>query len=292
MIHETSPDTVRSGMNESDSKYYSEIKPSANFSLNIKELIDYKELFYFFAWRDIKVKYKQTLLGFLWTILQPLLMMFIFTFFFARALQIPSQEMPYPLFVFSGLNLWMIFASSIGNAGNSMIANAQIIKKIYFPRLIIPISAILVAVFDFFVGFTIFIAMLIFYQQQVDPILALVYWPAGLVITIIASLGPSCLLAALNVKYRDIRYIIPFLLQTLLFVTPVIYPISMLQNQWLKILVAMNPMYAALTFFRIPMSTSTPDSSLWIISLLSCAFFLIVGIYYFRKTEKYFADLT
>lgn len=270
---------------------YYEIRPKLTFSLNLNELIEYKELFYFFTWRDVKVKYKQTALGFLWAILQPLLMMVIFTFFIGKTMNMPSDEMAYPVFAFSGLILWTLFSSGLTNAGNSMVSNAQIIKKIYFPRLVIPISSILVSVFDFLIAFFVLIILLVFYQQPVDFLSAIVYWPMGLAITIIATFGPGCLLAALNVKYRDFRYVIPFLVQALLFLTPVIYPISIVSDSWLKYLLAINPMYAAITLFRLPMMSTTPDTLLIWISLCSGAIFFIIGLTYFRQTESYFADL-
>jgi lipopolysaccharide transport system permease protein len=192
--------------------HYFELKPKSAYSLNLKELVEYKELFYFFTWRDIKVKYRQTVLGFLWAILQPLLLMLIFTFFLGRTLQVPSDGMAYPVFVFSGLMLWLLFSSGIANAGNSMVTNAQIIKKIYFPRLIIPLSSVLVAVFDFAMTAIIFIPLLLYYGASVTVGEAVWCWPVGLALTIIGSFGPGCLLAALNVKYRDFRYVIPFLL--------------------------------------------------------------------------------
>jgi lipopolysaccharide transport system permease protein len=270
---------------------YFEIKPKSNFSFNLKELIENKELFYFFTWRDIKVKYKQTTLGFLWAILQPLIMMVIFTFFIGKSMHVPSEGMGYPVFSFSGLILWTVFSSGITNAGNSMVVNGQIIKKIYFPRLIIPISAILVSVFDFLIAFLVFIALLVFYKQPVDLPSAIIYWPLALVVTIVSTFGPGCLLAALNVKYRDFRYVIPFLVQTLLFLTPVIYPISIISTPWLKYVLAINPMYAAITIFRIPMMNGLPhDQFLWI-SLSSGVAFFFAGLIYFRKTEMYFADL-
>ena len=277
-------------MNEK-SEYYFEIKPKNTFSLGLRELIVYKELFYFFTWRDIKVKYRQTLLGFLWAILQPILLMLVFTFFIGRSLAVPSDEINYPVFVFSGLMLWLIFSSGIANAGNSMASNASIIRKIYFPRLIIPISAILVAVFDFLMAFIVFIPMLFFYHQPVDIIQALIFWPVGILLTLIGSLGPGCLLAALNVKYRDFRYVIPFLIQMLLFLTPVMYPISILPSGWLRYLVAVNPMYAAITLFRVPLSPVVPDATLIFISVSSGLIFLLSGLGYFRSTEMYFADL-
>jgi lipopolysaccharide transport system permease protein len=274
-----------------DPNYYFEIKPKNSFSLNLKELVEYKELFYFFTWRDVKVKYKQTALGFLWAILQPLIMMVIFTIFIGRAMNVASEDMEYPVFAFSGLILWTVFSSGITNAGNSMVTNAQIIKKIYFPRLVIPISSILVAVFDFFIAFLVFIILLITYQQPFDLIGALVLWPIALFVTVIATFGPGCLLAALNVKYRDFRYVIPFFVQALLFLTPVIYPISIVSNVWLKYALAINPMYAAITLFRMPMMSSFPDIALLSISLLSGIIFFVIGLTYFRKTEMYFADL-
>jgi len=276
---------------ENHSEHYFELKPKGAFSLNLKELIEYKELFYFFTWRDIKVKYRQTVLGFLWAILQPLLLMLIFTLFLGRTLQVPSDGMAYPVFVFSGLMLWLLFSSGIANAGNSMVTNAQIIKKIYFPRLIIPLSAVLVAVFDFAMTAVVFIPLLLYYDASVTIAEAVLCWPAGLALAIIGSFGPGCLLAALNVKYRDFRYVIPFLVQVLLFVTPVIYPMSIVPGLWLPYLVALNPMYAAITIFRMPFTEVAPDGALLTVSIVSGIFFLILGLGYFRKTETYFADL-
>ena len=170
-----------------NSDYYFEIKPKSTFSLNLKEVLEYKELFYFFTWRDVKVKYKQTALGFLWAILQPLTMMLIFTFFIGKAMNVPSDTMAYPIFSFSGLILWTVFSSGITNAGNSMVSNAQIIKKIYFPRLIIPVSSILAAMVDFFIAFLIFIVLLFFFRQPVNIFQAIIFWPVGLILTVISA---------------------------------------------------------------------------------------------------------
>jgi len=286
----TTRTTERESMAD-NSEYYFELKPKNTFSLNLKELIEYKELFYFFTWRDIKVKYRQTALGFLWAILQPILLMVIFTFFLGRALNVPSDGMEYPVFVFSGLMLWLLFSSGIANAGNSMVANAQIIKKIYFPRLIIPLSSVLVAVFDFAMTAIVFIPLLLYFGAAVTIGEAVWCWPAGLLLAIIGSFGPGCLLAALNVKYRDFRYVIPFLVQVLLFVTPVIYPMSIVPGKWLPYLVALNPMYAAITIFRMPFTNIAPDGTLLMVSIISGLVLLILGLGYFRKTESYFADL-
>jgi lipopolysaccharide transport system permease protein len=268
-----------------------EIKPNNKTNLGISELWQYRELFYFFTWRDIKIKYKQTVLGFAWALLQPCLMALIFSLFFGNALAVPSENIPYPIFVFSGLLLWNIFSSGISSAGNSMVTNANIIKKIYFPRLIIPISSILVSLFDFLIAFVLFIAMIVYYQITLSPIHLFIFIPLGVILTCMATFGLGLLLAALNIKYRDIKYIIPFLVQTLLFMTPVIYPVSILKYTFLKYLVALNPMYAPITLFRSGFTHTTPEFNLLLISLTSSLLFFVGGLYYFRKTEAYFADL-
>jgi lipopolysaccharide transport system permease protein len=268
-----------------------EIKPRQNFNLGLSELWQYRELFYFFTWRDVKVKYKQTILGFAWAVLQPFLTMIIFSLFFGNALNIPSENVPYPIFVFSGLLLWNIFSSGITAAGNSMITNANIIKKIYFPRLIIPISTVLVSLFDFLMASAIFIAMLIYYKVSIHFFHLIVFVPVSILLTCISTFGIGTLLAALTIKYRDFRYIIPFIVQSLLFITPVIYPVSILKQEWLKYLLAFNPIYSAVTLFRSGFVTAPLALDLLFISICSAIFFFIVGMYYFRKTESYFADI-
>jgi lipopolysaccharide transport system permease protein len=256
---------------------------------DFQELWHYKELFYFFTWRDIKIKYKQTALGFLWAILQPLLMMIIFTLFFGKALNVPSQNLPYPVFVFSGLLLWNTFSSGLTSSANSMVNNAQIIKKIYFPRLVIPVSSILVALFDFLMAFILFIPLLIFYKQPVS-IHVVWSWPLALGVSLIATLGPGTLLAALNVKYRDFRYVIPFLVQVLFFLTPIIYPISILKYPALQYVIVLSPMYAAVELFRYPITGAALQPTFIVISLISNLVMLLIGLIYFKRTEDFFAD--
>ena len=270
-----------------------EIKPQKKLTLGMSELWQYRELFYFFTWRDIKVKYKQTVLGFVWVILQPFVMMVIFTLVFSQAFSDPKMNLPYPIFVYSGLLLWNIFSSGITSAGNSMVTNANIIKKIYFPRLIIPISSVLVSLFDFFMAFIIYIGMIFYYHVHVTFLKSLVFIPTGIVLTCIATFGLGTLLAALNIKYRDFRYIIPFLVQGLLFLTPVIYPVSIISSKyfWLKYVMACNPMYAPVTIFRGVILSNPLDYQLIGISTISALLFFFIGIYYFRKTESYFADV-
>lgn len=257
--------------------------------LDWKELWRFRELFYFFAWRDIKIKYKQTFLGVAWVILQPLLLMIIFTFFFGRMLKTPTDSMPYPVFIFSGLLMWNTFASSLSGAALGMVNHANIIKKIYFPRLIIPVSAVLVAVFDFVMAFLLFLPMLAWFSQPVEWT-ALYCWPAALLIAMMASLGPGCLLSALNIKYRDFRYVIPFLLQVLFFLSPILYPASLLPSPLMQYILALSPMYAAIELFRYPLSAGAMEPTLMLISTSSGLFFTIVGVLYFRSTEDFFAD--
>ncbi|MBA3680569.1 MAG: ABC transporter permease [Bacteroidetes bacterium] len=268
-----------------------EIKPQKKLSLGLNELWEYRELFYFFTLRDIKVKYKQTVLGFLWAVLQPLIMALLFSFFLGKAIANYTElPLPYATFALSGLVLWGIFSSGINNAGNSMVSNANIIKKIYFPRLIIPISAVLVGVFDFFMAFTVFIIYCLFNHVPFTWI-GLLYFPLAVLLTCIATFGVGCYLAALNVKFRDVRYIIPFLVQFLLFVTPVIYPTNITQNIYLKGLLALNPMSAPLDIFRAGITNGMINWQTDLISIASSIVIFIIGLVYFKKTEAYFADL-
>ncbi|MBT1686721.1 ABC transporter permease [Dawidia soli] len=267
------------------------IEPPRKFSLNLTEIWQYRELFYFFTWRDVKVKYKQTALGVVWVVMQPLLMVVIFTLFFGRTLKINTAPLPYPLFVFSGLLLWNFFSSSIITAGNSMLNNASIIKKIYFPRIIIPTSSLLVSFIDLSIAFVVFLGMLMYYAVDVSLLSMLIFWPLALLITVIGTLGLGSLLSALTVKYRDFRYVVPFGLQLALFVSPVIYPATVTGHAWVGYCLAVNPMYAAITLFRAGLMPMTFDMPLLFISMVSTVIFLMLGLYYFRRTEAYFADI-
>ncbi len=269
-----------------------EIKPADKLSLNLKELWEYKELFYFFTWRDIKVKYKQTVLGFAWAILQPALMMVVFTFLFGKAIGAQSHiSMPYPVFVYTGLMLWGIFSGGLQASGNSMVANANIIKKIYFPRLIIPLSSILVSVFDFLMTIIPFIGLLLYYQTNVDWLRLFIFFPLSFIIILLTTFGIGTFLAALNVKYRDFRYVLPFMIQFLMFATPVIYPATIVTDERIKFLLSLNPLSSAIAIFRSIFEPLPIDYNALGLGLAMSAFFLLIGIYYFRKTEAYFADL-
>lgn len=266
------------------------IKPPSGISINFKELWQYRELFYFFTWRDIKVKYKQTILGVAWALLQPLAIMLLFTFIFSRTLKLDfTSTVPYPVFVLSGIIIWNLFNSAVSHAGESMIQNAAIIKKIYFPRLIIPVSAILVSLFDFLMAFVVFLVISFFYGP-VDWT-ALFYFLAAILLCLAAAFGAGSFLSALNVKYRDFRYALPFLLQLLFFASQVIYPITVIKNTQLKYILALNPVNGAIELFRAPLTGIAPDTTVVSISIATSLLFCLVGMIYFRKTESYFADI-
>jgi lipopolysaccharide transport system permease protein len=266
------------------------IKPASGFTPGLKELWQYRELFYFFTWRDIKVKYKQTYLGILWALLQPLGMMLIFTFVFSRTLKIETGAIPYPVFVLSGLILWGLFNNSVSHAAESMIQNSNIIKKIFFPRLIIPCSAILVALFDFLIALGIFIILCIWYKQ---PVVwnVLFFFPAGILLTLLAAFGMGTFFAALNIKFRDFRYVVPFMLQVLFFSSQVIYPLQLINGSYLKYILALNPLNGAIELFRAPLTGSPPDMNVIWISSATALLLAAIGLFYFRKTENYFADI-
>ena len=268
-----------------------EIKSKDKLDLGLKELWDYRELFYFFTWRDIKIKYKQTILGFLWAILQPLFMTLVFTLFIGDSIVQKTQlTIPYPIFALSGMLLWGIFSGGMSNAANSMVSNANIIKKIYFPRLIVPISAILVALVDFFMAFIVFIVLLFIYRVDINYS-AVLLLPVSILITCLAAMGCGTLLAALNIKYRDVRYIIPFLVQGLLFLTPVLFPINISNNSVAQFILKLNPISGALELMRGLFVGYEINYETVTISLVSSLVLFIIGILYFRKTENYFADL-
>ena len=267
-----------------------EIKPVSKLSFGLRELWEYRELFYFFTWRDIKVKYKQTFLGIIWAILQPFILMIVLTLFFGRTFNSQSTNIPYPVFVYTGLLLWNIFSSGISNASNSMVINASIIKKIYFPRLIIPISAILSALFDFIMALIIYAGILIYYRQPVE-LNILFFLPLSILLTVTSAMGLGTMLAALNVKYRDFRYVIPFFIQILLFLSPVIYPVSIVKYEWVQKILSLNPMAGAIDLLRSSITHNPINMEQVLISSTVSLFLLFAGLYYFRKTEYYFADI-
>lgn len=271
-----------------------EIKPARGFRLDLHELWNYRELVYYFTLRDIQVKYKQTVLGVLWAILQPFLLMIVFTFFFSRQLRFGGEMMhglPYPLFAYSGLMIWTMFANGLNNSGQSMINNANIIRKIYFPRLIIPLSTVIGTLADFAMTLILFGGLLFYYDVKPDYLSMLLVLPLSIAISFITVLGAGSLLSALNVKYRDFRYIIPFLIQVLLFITPVIYPTGILPEGIIGDVLALNPIAGAIELFRASIAGEALDGMLLAKSFLIAVVLLLAGVIYFRKTEYYFADI-
>ncbi len=267
------------------------IRPVGRLYLGVKELWEYRELFYFFTWRDIKVRYKQTVLGAAWAIVQPLLMTLVFTLFFGRTLGIDSGSLPYPLFVFPGMMIWTFFSNGLTNSSGSMLSSANIIKKIYFPRLIIPISSILAAMVDLIISMAILIILLIYYGFTNSLPSLLLALPFSLALTLLTLVGSGCFFAALNIKYRDFRYVIPFLLQVLFFMTPVIYPARLVPIEWVRSVLQLNPVGTAIDLLRQALSGGTPPLDTFLLSFAIAITFFLSGIYYFRKTEYYFADL-
>lgn len=257
--------------------------------LALRELWTYRELFYFLAWRDIKVRYKQTALGVAWVVLQPLLTTFVFTLLFGKLGKIPSDGIPYPLFYLSALLPWMYFSTTLTNSSNSLVANANLITKVYFPRAILPSSSAISGLVDFAIGCIVLVGLMLYYR--VAPGWEILMWPLLIVHLVILSTGVSMILAALNVKYRDVKYTLPFLVQLWLFVTPVIYPTSIIPERF-RLLLALNPLSGVIDAFRASLILVKPvDWQMlgisWVVTLAVFA----MGAAYFRKTERSFADI-
>ncbi|MEK7213785.1 MAG: ABC transporter permease [Patescibacteria group bacterium] len=266
------------------------IRPKKTFSLNdFREIWNYRELLYFFTWRDLKVRYKQTFIGAAWAILQPFITMVVFTVFFGKLAQMPSDGVPYPIFVYVGLLFWQFFSSALSETSNTLIANQSIITKVYFPRLILPLSAVLTKFVDFLIASFILIGLM-FYYGYTPHLLGFLLIPILLIITFMASVGSGLCLASINVKYRDVRYALPFFIQILLFITPVIYPASIAgKYSWV---LALNPMTGVIQSARAALLGTTPINWLLLfISFLVCLAILSIGIFYFKKVERYFADI-
>jgi len=265
------------------------IEPSKGWvGLQLRDLWVFRELLYFLTWRDVKVRYKQTALGVTWAILQPLLTMVVFSLFFGKLAKVPSDGIPYPIFNFVGLLPWTFFSSAITNSSQSLVGNANMITKVYFPRLIIPISAVLSGLVDFGISFIVLIGMMFFFP--VHPGWGIFLLPLFLLLAVITSLGVGLWLSAMNVQYRDVRYIVPFITQFWLFATPVAYSSRLLSEPWLT-LYGLNPMVGVVEGFRWALLGTNPPSAMIILSVLVSVVTFISGLFYFRRMEKNFADL-
>jgi len=264
--------------------------PKTNFYLNLKELWHYRELFYIFAWRDIKVRYKQTFLGIAWVLFQPLVSMVVFTVFFGNFAKMPSGNLPYPLFVLCGLVFWTFFSNSLSSASGSLISNENIIKKVYFPKVILPLSTVITGSLDLVISLVLLFGVSLYFKFT-PPISILPVILIGYVISFLTASGLGLFFSALNVKYRDVRYIIPFFIQTLIFLTPVIYPTSIIKSSG-KFLFMLNPLAAVIESMRGVISGSSGIDFLGLgtAGLIALAIFL-TGLAFFNATEKFFADI-
>ncbi len=264
-------------------------------SLQLRELWEYRELLYFLIWRDIKVRYKQTVLGVAWAILQPLATAVVFTIFFGRIARIPSDGLPYSLFAYSGLLVWTFFAQGVAGSSVSLIGSANLITKVYFPRLVVPISSVLAGLVDLAVAFPLLVVMVAFFG--VRPGLAVVLLPLIVLLAFVAALGVGLWLSAICVEYRDVRHVIPFLVQLWLFITPVIYPASKVTPVLVRAglpawLLGLNPMAGVVEGFRAALfGTGTQLGPLILTSVVSALALFATGLFYFRSVERSFADV-
>jgi lipopolysaccharide transport system permease protein len=266
------------------------IEPSEGLvSLKLKELWQYHELLYFLTWRDIKVRYKQTVLGAAWAIIQPFFTMVVFSLFFGKLAKMPSDGLPYPIFSYCALVPWSLFAYGLGQSSNSLVGNANLIQKVYFPRLVIPISSVLSGLVDFLLAFAVLLGMMWFYG--IAPTMNVIWLPALVLLALVAALGVGLWFSALNVQYRDIRFTLPFITQFWLFATPIAYPSSLLPEPW-RTIYGINPMVGVVEGFRWALlGTKTAPGLVIIASTLATLAILVGGAFYFRRMEKTFADV-
>ncbi len=266
------------------------VEPSRGWvPLQLRALWEYRELLYFLIWRDLKVKYKQTVLGAAWAILQPLATMVVFTIIFGRLARIPSDGIPYPIFSYCALLPWNYFATALDRSSTSLVSNAQLVSKVYFPRLVIPLAGVAAGVVDFGIAFLVLVALMLYYG--IVPTLAIVALPALLLLALATALGVSLWLSALNVQYRDVRYAIPFLVQFWMYATPVVYPSSLIPERF-RVLYGLNPMAGVVEGFRWALlGQSAPPGPMLLVSIAMVVLLLVSGACYFRHMERTFADL-
>jgi len=266
------------------------IRPSRGWvRLDLTELWHYRELLFFLAWRDIKVRYKQTALGAAWAIIQPLLSMVAFTVFFGRLAKVPSNGIPYPLFAYTALVPWQLFAYALTESSNSVVLNERLITKVYFPKLVIPLASVLAGLVDFAIAFSLVIGMMIWYH--VAPTLAILTLPLFVLFTMTTALAVGLWLSALNVQYRDVRYTLTFIVQFWLFASPVAYPSTLIPARW-RPLYGLNPMAGVIEGFRWALLGKSPaPGPMLAVSILVVIIVLTGGLYYYRRMEKTFADV-
>lgn len=266
------------------------IKPKKGLQLiDFRELVHYRDLFAFLVIRDIKVKYKQTVLGGLWAVIQPFFLMVVFTLFFGKLAKIPSDGIPYPIFNYTAMIAWTYFAGAISTSSNSIVGSGSLISKVYFPRVIIPLTSVLAGLLDFSLAFIVLLGMMLYYH--IHPTLLVLVLPGLVILMMLTASGVGMLLAALNAKYRDIRYTIPFLVQFWMFATPIVYPASMIPERY-RMLYALNPMTGVIEGFRsVLLGRTVFPSEMVMISIVISLGLFILGLTYFKQVERYFADV-
>ena len=266
------------------------IEPSRGWvAVKLREVWEYRELLYFLIWRDVKVRYKQTVLGASWAILQPFFTMLIFSIFFGLLAGLPSDGVPYPLFAYVALVPWTFFANGLSLSSTSLVANQALIRKVYFPRLVIPIAAVASGVIDFCIAFVVLIGLVLYYD--IVPTANVVWLPALFLLALVTALGAGLWLSALNVLYRDVQYIVPFLIQVWLFSTPIVYPSSLVPERW-RTLYALNPMTGVVEGFRWALlDTNTAPGPIVAVSAVAAVLLLAGGAVFFRRMELSFSDV-
>jgi len=271
-------------------KYEIIIEPGKGAKQYWRDLWQYRELFYFLAWRDILVRYKQTVIGVAWSVIRPLLTMIVFTIVFGKLAKLPSDGVPYPILVYAAMLPWQFFANSLSESSNSLIANANMLAKVYFPRLIVPSSSVIVSLVDFFISFAILVILMVWYRFVPDW--RIITIPLFLLLALFAALGFGLWLSALNVKYRDFRYIVPFIVQFGLYISPVGFSSTVVPEQW-RFLYSLNPMVGVIDGFRWAILGSSAQFY-WpglILSFILTFIIFVFGLRYFRNTERTFADI-
>jgi len=265
------------------------IKPMSGWApIDLKELWAYRELLQTFIMRDINVRYKQTALGAAWAVIQPFFMMVVFTLFFGKLAKIPSEGIPYPIFSYAALLPWTLFAEGLSRSTNSVVGNANIMTKVYFPRLLLPISGVVSPLVDFAIAFVILLGMMLYFGFY--PTENIIWLPAFILLALASSLGAGLWLSALNVQYRDFQYTVPFLIQIWLFASPVVYPSSLLPEPY-RMIYGLNPMAGVIEGFRWTLLGTSPPGSLIVVSVVVILAILVSGAFYFRRMEKTFADV-
>jgi lipopolysaccharide transport system permease protein len=256
---------------------------------NLREIWDYRDLLFFLTWRDINIRYKQTILGAAWAVIQPVLTMFLFTIFFGRMAAVPSEGAPYPLFAFAALLPWQYFATALGNAANSLVNNSNLLSKVYFPRLLIPLASLFPPAVDFIIAFIVLVVLMFYYRATLTW--NVLWLPAFCVLAFVTTFGAGLWFAALNVRYRDVRHIVTVLVQFGMFVSPVAYPSRLVPEPW-RLLYAVNPMTGTIEGFRWALlGIGAVPGSLIAVSSVAALILFVSGLFYFRYTERAFADI-